>query len=236
MSWWYHPRDGYCRPLPGGPYIPRVFSDPTCAGTGVTTVSWTDIAGIPDEFPPEDHTHTWGELEEIPACFPPCDHEHPAGDITGVLTAPLREPDLSFLTDPSGRVLYPPASLQSALNRLVPSSREIRTTGSLTGGGSLEADRTLSLVNDVVSPGPERHYATDALGVKGWHEVRSNRFTFSQAVPLVTWVVVHNLGFRPRVAVDNLAGQAIMGDVVATGINSIEIRFGAPVAGVAYLG
>ena len=171
-----------------------------------------------------------------PECFPPCDHTHGQGDIVGILGAPLREPDLSFLTDPSGRVLYPPTSLQAELDRAVSEAREIKTAGSLTGGGDLSEDRTLSLVNDQTSPGPSRHYATDGAGVKGWRVIATSRLTFSQASPAATWVVVHNLGFRPRVAVDNLAGQAIMGDVIATGINSIEIRFGAPVAGVAYLG
>jgi len=232
MSWWYHKRGGLCRPLPGGPYLPRVFEDPTCPAA----VNWSDIGGLPATFPPDAHTHPWSDIEDPPECFEPCSHTHDQIDITGLIGDPLLEPDLSILVDQSGNILYAPTTLQQELDKAVSVTREIRTTGSLTGGGDLSVDRTLSLVNDQISPGPGRHYATDGAGAKGWQIIASNRFTFAQASPLKTWVINHNLGFRPRVAIDNLAGQAVMGDVFATGINSIEIRFGAPVAGVAYLG
>lgn len=47
-------------------------------------------------------------------------------------------------------------------------SRQIATTGSLTGGGNLTADRSLSLVNDSASPGADRYYGTDSGGTKGY--------------------------------------------------------------------
>lgn len=49
----------------------------------------------------------------------------------------------------------------------------IEITGelSITGGGDLTLNRTLSLVNDVLSPGNDFYYGTDAGGVKGWHEL-----------------------------------------------------------------
>lgn len=47
-------------------------------------------------------------------------------------------------------------------------TREILTTGSLTGGGSLASNRTLSLVNDTASPGVNRYYGTDSTGSRGW--------------------------------------------------------------------
>lgn len=82
MSWWYHLREGQCRPLPGGPYIPRVFEDPTCGGTGSVSVTWDDIVGKPLTFPPEAHTHPWDEIVDKPACFDPCAHTHLWADIT----------------------------------------------------------------------------------------------------------------------------------------------------------
>jgi hypothetical protein len=60
------------------------------------------------------------------------------------------------------------SSVQNQLNSKVPNTRQVATTGSLTGGGDLSADRTLSLVNDSNSPGPNKVYGTDGSGVKGW--------------------------------------------------------------------
>lgn len=42
-------------------------------------------------------------------------------------------------------------------------------TSSLSGGGDLSANRTLSLVNDTSTPGATRYYGTDGSGVKGYH-------------------------------------------------------------------
>lgn len=50
----------------------------------------------------------------------------------------------------------------------VSSSRKIMTQYSLTGGGDLTADRTLSLVNDAASPGNLMYYGTDNTGTKGY--------------------------------------------------------------------
>lgn len=50
----------------------------------------------------------------------------------------------------------------------VSESRAINTDLSLTGGGDLSANRTLTLVNDALSPGNSYYYGTDSLGNKGW--------------------------------------------------------------------
>lgn len=50
----------------------------------------------------------------------------------------------------------------------VPLTRNVNTTMSLTGGGALSADRTLSLVNDNAAPGKYYVYGTDMSGNKGW--------------------------------------------------------------------
>ena len=52
----------------------------------------------------------------------------------------------------------------------VPTTRLISTAGSLTGGGNLSADRTLSLVNDNTTPGNNYLYGTNSSGVKGWYQ------------------------------------------------------------------
>ena len=56
----------------------------------------------------------------------------------------------------------------------VPSARQIATQHSLTGGGDLSADRTLSLVNDSAAPGNNKFYRTDGSGVRGWLDLPAN--------------------------------------------------------------
>lgn len=51
----------------------------------------------------------------------------------------------------------------------VPVSRLIDTQHSLAGGGSLNSNRTLSLVNDVSAPGASMFYGTNNSGVRGWY-------------------------------------------------------------------
>lgn len=51
----------------------------------------------------------------------------------------------------------------------VETSRLVSTQHSLTGGGDLSADRTLSLLNDEASPGNSKMYGTNGSGVKGWY-------------------------------------------------------------------
>src|SRR6185312_2219 len=55
----------------------------------------------------------------------------------------------------------------------VPTTRNINTTNSLTGGGDLSADRTLQLVGDAASPGNSVYYGTDSSGSKGYHALPS---------------------------------------------------------------
>lgn len=47
--------------------------------------------------------------------------------------------------------------------------RLVATQHSLTGGGDLSANRTLSLVNDEESPGNSEYYGTNSGGTKGYH-------------------------------------------------------------------
>jgi hypothetical protein len=61
--------------------------------------------------------------------------------------------------------------LQSALDAKAAAARQVATTHSLTGGGDLSADRTLSLIGDAASPGNSKYYGTDGGGAKGFHDL-----------------------------------------------------------------
>lgn len=53
----------------------------------------------------------------------------------------------------------------------IDASRAINTTHSLTGGGNLTADRTLSLVNDAATPGNDKYYGTNGSGTRGYFDL-----------------------------------------------------------------
>lgn len=67
--------------------------------------------------------------------------------------------------DPHPQYLTP-AEADASYASLV---RTLTGTLSITGGGSLAADRTFSLINDSATPGNSKLYGTDAAGVKGWY-------------------------------------------------------------------
>lgn len=62
---------------------------------------------------------------------------------------------------------------QTALNNKVGITLTVTGATSLTGGGDLTTNRTLSLVNDSASPGNNKYYGTNGLGTKGYHDVPS---------------------------------------------------------------
>lgn len=75
----------------------------------------------------------------------------------------------------NGQVVAPsPTSLPPTV---VPSTRQIKTIGSLTGGGTLAADRTLQLVGDVGAPGNNFYYGTNGAGTKGFYAIPNSVFT-----------------------------------------------------------
>ncbi len=58
----------------------------------------------------------------------------------------------------------------SRIKNAVQTSRTLNTQHSLQGGGNLAANRTLSLVGDVASPGNNKIYGTNGSGARGWKE------------------------------------------------------------------
>lgn len=80
--------------------------------------------------------------------------------------------DALFETPTTGRIVkrtLGSMAFETASN-YVPTTRQILTQHSLTGGGDLTASRTLNLVNDVASPGNNKVYGTDGAGVRGWFD------------------------------------------------------------------
>ena len=69
-------------------------------------------------------------------------------------------------------------------------------------------------------------------------EVRENddkHFTFVQGVASALWVIAHNLNKRPSVMVVDSGDNQVEGCTNYIDDNNIEIEFGAPFSGKAYL-
>ena len=85
-------------------------------------------------------------------------------------------------------------------------STTITGATSLTGGGSLAANRTLSLINDLATPGNTYYYGTNSIGTKGFF-----------AIPT---------GGDPVVGGD-LSGTASAAQIVAGAVGTAELAIGA---------
>lgn len=46
-------------------------------------VTWANVAGKPNAFPPDTHTHDWTAILNKPTTFPPSSHTHDWGQVTG---------------------------------------------------------------------------------------------------------------------------------------------------------
>ncbi|MGJ4927462.1 hypothetical protein ACQR1K_09975 [Bradyrhizobium sp. HKCCYLRH3095] len=56
-------------------------------------------------------------------------------------------------------------------------------------------------------------------------------FEYAQTSPLNEWIVNHNLGFRPSVAVVDDGGNAVLAAVAHPSVNQCRISFALPMAG-----
>lgn len=61
------------------------------------------------------------------------------------------------------------------------------------------------------------------------------RYEHTQAAPATPWVINHNLGRRPAVAVMTLGGQEMLADVLHMSANQVQVFFDGPTAGLAIL-
>lgn len=129
----------------------------------------TDLAAMLADTPPAAHGHAAEDIDGLSAALAgkaATSHTHTIGDIEG-LGAALDSRAAAVHSHSTGDI----SGLDAALAAKVPAARSIATTGSLTGGGDLSANRSLSLSGDETSPGSAKYYGTNAGGVKGFHSL-----------------------------------------------------------------
>lgn len=127
----------------------------------------TDLAAMLEDIPPAAHAHATEDIDGLAAALAgkaAASHGHAIADIDGLGSA-LDSRAAAAHGHSTGDI----SGLDAALAAKAPAARSIATTGSLTGGGDLSANRSLSLSGDETSPGNDKYYGTDAGGMKGFH-------------------------------------------------------------------
>lgn len=105
-----------------------------------------------------------------------------AGDLAGTASSPVVAKINGVAvsgTPTSGQIITATsgtgASWQDPSSSSDPAKADKTTTisgaNSITGGGDLSANRTLSLVNDATTPGTSKYYGTDGTGTKGYYNL-----------------------------------------------------------------
>lgn len=98
----------------------------------------------------------------------------------GALTGLADDDHAQYHTDTRGDARYTgiahasdtanPHGVTASQAGAAPAIRSVTGQFSITGGGNLTEDRTLSLVSDVTAPGNDKVYGTDGSGTRGWQD------------------------------------------------------------------
>ncbi len=136
---------------------------------------WSGISGKPATFPP-DSTAMLKSVYDINNDGI-SDHAALADSApwTGITGAPAVPAPSSTTPAMDGTAAVGAGTTYARADHVHPSdtsrvaaTRQILTSQSVTGGGDLSADRTLTLVGDSATPGNSMFYGTNASGVRGW--------------------------------------------------------------------
>lgn len=97
----------------------------------------------------------------------------------------------------------------------------------------------------VVNPADDQQAEVDVTmlpGVPGQRGPRgpqgppgNGAMQYSQVGAATIWTILHNLGFKPNVRIQDSAGTDIEGDVHYTNTSVLEVHFSRAISGTAYL-
>lgn len=111
------------------------------------------------------------------------------------------------------------------------STRVIKAT--VEGRSTLIQTESVARVVTVGVPGADG--AQGVPGPPGAPGSAPQAYVHNQIAPASTWVIVHNLGFRPNVNVYDSGGTNVEGEIAQDSTNQMTLTFSAAFAGVAYL-
>lgn len=146
-------------------------------GTGAGTVAAGDDVRLSDARTPTAHTHNASDINAGTLADARIPNLNASKINAGAFPVARGGTGLASLT--TGNMLR--AASSSTMEQrtptqvlgdiaAAPSARNVATQHSLQGGGDLTADRTLSLVGDVASPGANKVYGTNGAGARGWQD------------------------------------------------------------------
>jgi hypothetical protein len=109
---------------------------------------------------------------------------------------------------------------------------------------TVEADSAESVVVEVGIQGPPGRSAYQSAVANGFAGTEaewlasligtsSGQYQHTQSIPAATWMVNHNLGYRPNVQLTTLGGREILGEIQHTSINQVIAYLDTPLAGLA---
>ena len=90
------------------------------------------------------------------------------------------------------------------------------------------------VVNDVIlitTPSGTQDFGT----AQGSLEPQALAYEHVQNLVSASWVITHNLGFKPNVTVVDSAGTIYEGEITYTNLNSLTVSFSQAFSGKAYL-
>ena len=76
---------------------------------------------------------------------------------------------------------------------------------------------------------------TGAPGQQGPAGTSGGSYTFEQQSNSTTWTVVHNLGYRPAITIQDYFKNTIEGDINHIDTSTVQLTFAEAVSGYAYL-
>ncbi len=135
----------------------------------------SSIAGSTDVFlsSPQNNqvlSYNSGTLKWVNITNPSAPVTSVAGK-TGTVTLDKTDVGLGNVDNTSDPNKPVSTATQTALNAKASTTTTVTGASSVTGGGDLSANRTLSLVGDSASPGNSKYYGTNAGGTKGWYTI-----------------------------------------------------------------
>lgn len=88
---------------------------------------------------------------------------------------------------------------------------------------------------EVIAQGSIPAQVTLIGGIPGPKGDPGSGFTFEQTSPSDSWLINHNLGFRPSVDLFTTGGMEMLGEVVHISVNQTVVNFNGAIAGFARL-